>query len=187
MGNHFNAFGAQDLDKIMLDYNEESVLKAYEQGAGELTTATGVAEIRKFFEGLFGLLTDLSTLDAPVVEVTENPKQVYLIWKCPGSQCSLPRTPSSSPTTLRSFDRTSPGPNARRMPSAEGSLPEGYPAVPSRVYLVSRELQDKPSIFQRDARARCASDLTAHSRLPAPLSLVQRCTPRTHNIDAGEK
>jgi len=70
----------------MLDYNEESVLKAYEQGAGELTTATGVAEIRKFFEGLFGLLTDLSTLDAPVVEVTENPKQVYLIWKCPGSQ-----------------------------------------------------------------------------------------------------
>lgn len=69
----------------MLDYTEDSVLKAYEHGAGELTTATGTSEIRKFFEGLFGLLADLSTLDAPVVEVTESPKQVYLIWKCPGS------------------------------------------------------------------------------------------------------
>merc|ERR1711924_541355 len=84
--NHFEAFGAQDLDKIMLDYNEDSVLKGFEQSAGELTTCEGVEAIRGFFEGLFGLLSDLSTLDAPVVEVTEAPqKQVYLIWKCPGS------------------------------------------------------------------------------------------------------
>ena len=76
----------QDLDKIMLDYTEESVLKCFEHSAGELTTATGLAEIRDFFAGLFGLLTDLSTLAAPVVEVTEAPdKQVYLVWKCPGS------------------------------------------------------------------------------------------------------
>ena len=48
----------QDLDKIMLDYTEESVLKCFEHSAGELTTATGLAEIRDFFAGLFGLLTD---------------------------------------------------------------------------------------------------------------------------------
>merc|ERR1711970_456178 len=58
-------------------YLQDSVLKCFEQSAGELTTCNGVAEIRTFFEGLFGLLSDLSTLDAPVVEVTESPnKQV---------------------------------------------------------------------------------------------------------------
>jgi len=84
--NHFSAFGAQDVDKILLDYDEKSVLKAFNHKEGALTTATGVAEIRDFFVGLFKTLSDLSALAAPVVEVTEAPaKQVYLIWSCPSS------------------------------------------------------------------------------------------------------
>ena len=75
--NHFPAFGAQDVDKILLDYTDKSVLKAYEYTDAKLTTATGSNEIRAFFVGLFALLKDLSGLDAPVVEPTEN--QVYPI------------------------------------------------------------------------------------------------------------
>lgn len=84
--NHFTAFGAQDLDKIMLDYTEESVLKCFDSTTEKLDVFTGTAEIRGFFDGLFKQLSDLSTLAAPVVDATEGPmKQVYLIWSCPGS------------------------------------------------------------------------------------------------------
>merc|ERR1711939_429293 len=81
----YNPASAQEVDKIMLDYDEESVLRCYEHTEGTNTTCKGTAEIREFFVGLFALLSDLSTLDAPVVEPSEDPKEVYLIWKCPGS------------------------------------------------------------------------------------------------------
>merc|ERR1712061_826021 len=83
--NHFAAFGAQDVDKIMLDYTDRSVLKAFNHLDGKLQTATGLAEIRTFFTNLFAMLSDLSDLAAPVIEVTEDPKQVYLIWSCGSS------------------------------------------------------------------------------------------------------
>ena len=84
--NHFSAFGAQDLDKIMLDYNDASELRCYEHSEGKLSSFKGSAEIRGFFAGLFEMLADLSALAAPVVEVTSDPaKQVYLIWSCPSS------------------------------------------------------------------------------------------------------
>merc|ERR1711998_613165 len=84
--NHFEAFGAQDLDQIMLDYTEDSVLESYESTSGVLTNASGLVEIRQFFTDLFAILTDLSELEAPVVQVTEEPvKQVYLIWSCASS------------------------------------------------------------------------------------------------------
>lgn len=81
--NHFAAFGAQDVDKIMLDYSETSILKAFHHAKQELTTKTGLTEIRKFFIGLFAMLSDTTWLAAPVIKVTEDPKQVYLIWSCP--------------------------------------------------------------------------------------------------------
>merc|ERR1719247_3943476 len=83
--NHFEAFGGQDVAKIMLDYTEESVLKAFNHATGKLDTRKGMAEIQNFFEGLFGVLKDTSGLAAPVIEVTEAPKQVYLVWSCPTS------------------------------------------------------------------------------------------------------
>jgi glutathione S-transferase len=81
--NHFTAFGAQNVDQILLDYTEESVLKAFDSTTKQLTTAKGIEEIKAFFANLFNVLSDLSALDAPVVEVTEAPfKQVYLNWSC---------------------------------------------------------------------------------------------------------
>merc|ERR1712084_202011 len=40
--------------------------------------------IRKMFTNLFGDLKDLATLSAPVINVDEKEKQVFLVWKCPG-------------------------------------------------------------------------------------------------------
>jgi len=77
--NHFSAFGAQNLDQIMLDYTNASALHSFEECSCQLTKANGLAEIRAFFAGLFITLSDTSDLTVPVVEVAD-PKQVYLIW-----------------------------------------------------------------------------------------------------------
>jgi ketosteroid isomerase-like protein len=83
--NHFAAFGKQDLDMIMEDYTEASVLESYELSSKSLVTATGKVEIRDFFENLFSMLHDTSGLTAPVLEVSGDPAQVYLVWTCPTS------------------------------------------------------------------------------------------------------
>jgi len=83
--NHFAAFGAQDLEKILLDYNENSVARVHNNVTGETHDFKGLFGIRTMFVGLFGDLSDLSTLAAPVVQVEEDAKQVFLVWKCPGS------------------------------------------------------------------------------------------------------
>mmetsp|Transcript_148161 Transcript_148161/g.369392 ORF Transcript_148161/g.369392 Transcript_148161/m.369392 type:complete len:311 (+) Transcript_148161:65-997(+) len=82
--NHFDAFGKQDLDKIMLDYDETSVARVYDNTTGQKTEFRGTAQIRQMFTNLFADLKDLTTLDAPVVDVEEDGKQVFLVWKCPG-------------------------------------------------------------------------------------------------------
>ena len=47
---------------------------------------TGLAGVRKFFEGLFAQLSDLSALAAPVVDVQESDRsQVFLVWSCASS------------------------------------------------------------------------------------------------------
>lgn len=87
--NHFQAFGGQNLDQIMLDYTEDSVIRCHDHRTGETTVATGMTEIRKFFATLFAALTDLSTLAAPEVVVEEgSARQVFLIWSCEG--CGFP-------------------------------------------------------------------------------------------------
>lgn len=40
---------------------------------------------RSLFSGLFPALHDLSDLDAPVADVSEESKMVFLIWRCPAS------------------------------------------------------------------------------------------------------
>ena len=82
--NHFEAFGEQDLEKIMLDYDETSIAKVYNSVDGSKTDFVGVQEIREMFTKLFEDLFDLKTLEAPVVEVDESRKTVFLVWKCPG-------------------------------------------------------------------------------------------------------
>lgn len=82
--NHFDAFGKQDVEKIMLDYDQTSIAKVYNNADGSKKEYTGLPGIRDMFTQLFEDLPDLKTLEAPVVEVDEPGKTVFLIWKCPG-------------------------------------------------------------------------------------------------------
>jgi len=87
--NHFAAFGALNLEQILLDYTEDSIITVYDQTSGSNTVFAGMAGVRECFEGLFGRLTDLSDLAAPVADVQEaaggEPGSVFLIWSCPAS------------------------------------------------------------------------------------------------------
>lgn len=40
---------------------------------------------RSLFTGLFEALSDMSDLSAPVADVSEDSKMVFLIWRCPAS------------------------------------------------------------------------------------------------------
>eukprot|EP00930_Biecheleria_cincta_P008114 TRINITY_DN109474_c0_g1_i1.p1 TRINITY_DN109474_c0_g1~~TRINITY_DN109474_c0_g1_i1.p1 ORF type:complete len:192 (+),score=37.85 TRINITY_DN109474_c0_g1_i1:88-663(+) len=85
--NHFDAFGEQDLDKIMLDYDETSTVTLYNNADGSKVVYKGTDHIRHMFTELFDGLSDLSTLEAPVSDVYEmsgGGGQVFLVWKCPG-------------------------------------------------------------------------------------------------------
>jgi hypothetical protein len=84
--NHFAAFGAQDVEKILQDYSEQSVITVYEQSTGSRTVYSGLDGVRTCFDGLFKSLFDTSNLDAPVQVVKEaslvEPGSVFLIWNC---------------------------------------------------------------------------------------------------------
>merc|ERR1712087_1029624 len=83
--NHFSAFGGQDLDKIMLDYDDNSVVRVFDKSNDDPASEfKGAAAVRQMFTGLFKDLSNLSTLAAPVVTVDEAGKQVFLVWECPG-------------------------------------------------------------------------------------------------------
>jgi len=87
--NHFAAFGSQDVEKILIDYSEESIITLFNQITGAKTVFNGLAGARECFVGLFASLPDCSTLAAPVQAVKEPtgeaPGTVFLIWSCPSS------------------------------------------------------------------------------------------------------
>jgi len=87
--NHFGAFAAQDVQKILLDYTDESQIFVYDITADTLDTYTGVTgnnSAEALFTGLFGALYDLTGLDAPLVRVEVSPQpMVLLIWEAPAS------------------------------------------------------------------------------------------------------
>jgi len=87
--NHFAAFGGQDVERVLLDYTEDSMITVYDQTSGAQTVHRGLRGVRDCFTGLFARLSDLSDLAAPVIEVHEaangQPGSVFLIWRCPAS------------------------------------------------------------------------------------------------------
>ncbi|CAM9961291.1 unnamed protein product [Choristocarpus tenellus] len=95
--NHFSAFGAQDVDKILLDYDDNSKITTWNLVTDEKEVYEGVEGARTLFEGLFKALPDLSDLGAPLIELEEcvpgmplvdpqeTTKTVFLIWRCPAS------------------------------------------------------------------------------------------------------
>ncbi|CAM9385028.1 unnamed protein product [Discosporangium mesarthrocarpum] len=83
--NHFSAFGAQDVDKILLDYDDKSKITTWNLNGDEKAVYEGVDGARTLFEGLFKNLSDLSELGAPLIDVDEETKMVFLVWRCPSS------------------------------------------------------------------------------------------------------
>ena len=65
----------------MLDYSVVSHVRVHNNVTGETTGFRGVAAVRKMFTGLFADLSDLSTLEAPVVTVEVGVKQVFRGWR----------------------------------------------------------------------------------------------------------
>lgn len=91
--NHFAAFGAQDLPRIIEDYTDASTIAVYNFHNNDMTYFTGLAAIESLFTGLFADLTDLTSLTAPVVDTAAVPiENTFLVWKCP--DCS-PAAPGS--------------------------------------------------------------------------------------------
>lgn len=83
--NHFEAFSKQDLMQIMDDYDENSHVRVYNNADGAKSEFSGTLRIQQMHQQMFNDLCDLSTLDAPVVDVDEDAGQVFFCWKCPGS------------------------------------------------------------------------------------------------------
>ena len=84
LDHHFKAFKENDLDAIMADYSEESILITPDD------TRRGLAEIRKGFEGAFvGFPKDSTTLTITKTVVTQD--VAYILWtaKAPKFEVSL--------------------------------------------------------------------------------------------------
>mmetsp|Transcript_22521 Transcript_22521/g.42325 ORF Transcript_22521/g.42325 Transcript_22521/m.42325 type:complete len:131 (-) Transcript_22521:195-587(-) len=82
--NHFSAFGAKDVPKILLDYDENSVIRVWVDGADKVQEHKGVQAVEAFFTALFKDLSDYKTLKAPLITVDETAKMVFLVWECKG-------------------------------------------------------------------------------------------------------
>ena len=84
--NHFDAFGEQDIEKMMLDYTEESVLSSWNWETGELTQYKGRGEIEAMFIGFWDSMAKggWGKMEAPVTQTADEPQRVgFLVWSAP--------------------------------------------------------------------------------------------------------
>merc|ERR1719183_457402 len=82
--NHAAAFGASDVDKILLDYTEDSVIIVTDFTTNVNAVFTGLDGVRDCFTALFAYLAATegafpSSLEVP--ELTVEAGQVFLIWR----------------------------------------------------------------------------------------------------------
>lgn len=91
---HLTAFGNNDLDGIMEDYTEESVVFT---PAGQLT---GLAAIRKFFEEFFIAIPTGSAFEMKQLGVKNN--VAYIVWE---SESSLAKIPVGTDTFFLEGDK----------------------------------------------------------------------------------
>jgi len=75
LAHHNEAFGALDVNKILLDFTNSSVLKIFNEADGSLETWTGLAELHTGFTGLLSKFTDMSDVTVPVSIIEENTPQ----------------------------------------------------------------------------------------------------------------
>merc|ERR1719296_563550 len=87
--NHFAAFGAQDVDKIMLDYDDNSEVRVFNFADPKSLVDTPIAvynttaAIRTMFVDLFADIWSQTTLGAPLVY--QDTDLVFLVWEVPGT------------------------------------------------------------------------------------------------------
>merc|ERR1719281_1683148 len=92
--NHFAAFGAQNLTKIMLDYGAESKAMFSDNVANDaIVVNNGLTAIEAMFTSLFAELTNRSDLAVPLVHTStfgldgdrnaSGLGQTFLIWRSP--------------------------------------------------------------------------------------------------------
>ena len=76
--NHFDAFGEQNLEKIMLDYTEDSVIQVWNWSSNELDEKIGLEAISGMFSGFWqGMAPDgWGKMEAPVQKAVDGPSKV---------------------------------------------------------------------------------------------------------------
>lgn len=79
---HLTAFGDNNLDKIMLDYTEQSTVLT-DKGA-----IKGLDKIRQFFEMMFGLIPTGSHFEMKQLTVSDN--AAHIIWASKSATAEIP-------------------------------------------------------------------------------------------------
>jgi len=82
--NHFSAFGGQDVQKIGLDYDDNSIVQVYSACESVTYEYAGRESIEGFFEELFADLYDTSTLAVHYLDQTAT-DGVFLVWSNAGT------------------------------------------------------------------------------------------------------
>eukprot|EP00040_Diaphanoeca_grandis_P003275 m.24464 g.24464 ORF g.24464 m.24464 type:complete len:445 (+) comp14615_c0_seq1:107-1441(+) len=80
----------QDVATILHHYVESSTVTCVDHVTNVTKTYTGLTsddgtDIRSFYVDFFKTLSDLTFYSTPGVEITENPNQAIMAWKCPSS------------------------------------------------------------------------------------------------------
>ena len=85
--NHACAFAEQDVDKIMLDYTDESVFSGFDHATGEPFEKRGRTEIRDMFSGFWSAIGEWKGFQSVHEYCTNEPavRSGFLVWAAPGN------------------------------------------------------------------------------------------------------
>jgi len=79
--NHFQAFGQQDVRRIMKDYTQKSILQVYDWGSNKYTSYRGLSAISSFFSTTFRDLGKDPGVTVPLLQLDQRELSVFLVWK----------------------------------------------------------------------------------------------------------
>ena len=84
--NHIDAFGKKDIDNIMKNYNDNSIIYIWDHRHETYCTRVynGYNEIRDMFLNIFLILKNLDTLKVNLVEIVEERNIIFFEWMCKG-------------------------------------------------------------------------------------------------------
>ena len=87
--NHIVGFVEQNVNLVVQDYTEESVVTLFDHTEGTLLTAKGLSQIKQMYMNFFQMLFDISEMEAPIMKIAEGTStydgSVFQVWKCPSS------------------------------------------------------------------------------------------------------